>query len=227
MSQPERQPQTKRIAVVLSGCGFQDGAEITESVSTLIALGQMGATYNCFAPKVDFQAKNHLSGDPESQTRNTLTESARICRGEIKDIESLDVADFDAVVFPGGFGAALHLSDWAQKGSGCTVHPKVVQVVNAFHQASKPIGVMCIAPTLVAKILGKEHEVTVTIGNDGETAQEIEKTGAHHETCDVDDYITDRENKVVSTPAYMYGEAAPSQVFKGIQGLVKELVEMS
>lgn len=215
----------KKIAVVLSGCGFKDGSEITESVCTLIALTQAQAEYQCFAPDKNIESTDHLSGE-NSGTRNILSESARIARGKVLPLQELNTDEFDAVVFPGGFGAALHLCDWAQKGSKCQVLPDVVRVVKSFNDDGKPIGAMCIAPVLIAKILG-DKEVTLTIGNDKETAQEIEKTGAQHENCDVDDFITDRENKVVTTPAYMYDDAAPAQVFQGITGMIKELVEMA
>lgn len=215
----------KKIAVVLSGCGFQDGAEIIESVSTLIAVSEAGAEYKVFAPDQEFASKDHFSGQ-ETGPRNILHESARICRGKIEALEKLQEADFDALVFPGGFGAALHLCNWAQKGSACEVNPTIQFLIEAFHKASKPIGALCIAPVLVAKVLGP-CDVTVTIGEDAETAAEIEKTGAQHENCPVDDFITDRENKVVTTPAYMYGEAAPNKVFTGVSKALKELVEMA
>jgi len=153
-----------------------------------------------------------------------LTEAGRIARGKIENIEKLEAKNFDAVAFPGGFGAAKNLCNWAEKGSACEVNPQVQRVILDFFNASKPIGAICIAPVLLAKVLGHK-KVTVTIGNDKETAAEIEKTGAVHEECPVDDYITDRESKIVTTPAYMYGEAKPHDVFKGIFGLAHELVE--
>ena len=215
----------RKVAVVLSGCGFKDGAEITESVSTLIALGQFGASYQCFAPKMEIVATDHATGKPTGEKRNVLSEAARICRGEIQNIAELREQDFDAVIFPGGFGAALNLSNWGIKGAQSEVLPEVARVLREFHAANKPIGAICIAPTLVAKVLGREG-VVLTIGNDADTAAEIAKTGAIHENCAVDDYVTDRQHKVVTTPAYMY-ETQPHLVFKGISGLVKELVEMA
>lgn len=214
----------KKVAVVLSGCGFKDGAEITESVSALIALSQLETQYQCFAPNLDFEATNHLDGGAQG-VRNCLQEAARISRGEIQDLLTLQSGDFDAILFPGGFGAALHLCDWAHKGSECSVHQEVQRVITSFFEEGKPIGVICIAPVLAAKILG-HRGVNLTIGNDEETAKEITKTGAKHIECPVDDYVTDRECKVVSTPAYMLN-AEPAQVFKGISGLVRELVEMA
>lgn len=214
----------KKIAVVLSGCGHQDGAEITESVSLLVALNQAGAEVSCFAPDIEFDVINHREHKPQAEKRNVLTEASRIARGQIQNLSLLKTSEFDAVAFPGGFGAAKNLSNWAEKGSKCEVNPEVRRVITEFHAASKPIGAICIAPVLVAKVLG-EHKPTLTIGNDPETAAEIQKTGALHEECPVNDYISDRECKVVSTPAYMYGEAKPHEVFAGIFGLAHELVE--
>ncbi len=215
----------KKIAVVLAGCGFQDGAEITEAVCTLIALSELKTEYKVFAPNQEFTSKDHFNGH-ETGTRNIMHEAARIARGKIKPLDELQEPNFDALVFPGGFGAALHLCNWAQKGSNCDVNPRVQHLIEAFHKNSKPIGAICIAPALIAKVLGS-HGVTITVGEDAETAAEIKKTGAQHENCPVDDFITDRENKVISTPAYMFGEAAPHKVFVGISGALKELVEMA
>jgi enhancing lycopene biosynthesis protein 2 len=210
----------KKIAVVLSGCGHKDGAEITESVSTLIALSEAGARYKVFAPDQDFKA------DPTGETRNVMTEAARISRGEIEPLNNLKAQDFDGVAFPGGFGAALNLCDWAHKGSKCAVNPEAERVLKEFYEAGKPIAALCIAPALVARVLGPKG-VTLTIGNDKETAAEIAKTGAHHEDCAVDDFVTDREHRIVTTPAYMYGEAKPFEVFSGIRKAIRELAEMA
>lgn len=214
----------KKIAVVLSGCGFQDGSEITEAVSLLIALNEAGGEVTCFAPDIQISANNHLTGKPETEKRSLLAESARIARGQVTDIKKLHAKDFDAIAFPGGYGAAKNLSNWAEKGSACEVNPDVKRVIEEFHAASKPIGAVCISPVLVAKVLGK-FKPTLTIGDDAATAAEMVKAGAVHEECPVDDYISDRETKVVSTPAYMYGDAKPNEVFKGIFGLAHELVE--
>lgn len=214
----------KKIAVVLSGCGFKDGAEITEAVSTLIALSEAGAEYKIFAPNLEFTATNHIS-DQTQEKRNILTEASRIARGEISELKNLSVNDFDGIVFPGGFGAALHLCTWAQDGSGCQVNEDIQHIITDFHKNAKPIAAICIAPALIAKVLG-EHKINITIGNDKETAQEIEKTGAKHVECKVDDFITDRDAKIITTPAYMY-EAKPHLVFKGISGAVNELVNMA
>lgn len=214
----------KKVAVVLSGCGHLDGSEITESVSLLIALYQAGADVSCFAPDIEVPVTNHVDGKTLNEKRHVLNEAARICRGRIQSLQKLATKDFDAVVFPGGYGAAKNLSNWAEKGAQCEVLPEVKRVILEFHEASKPIGAICIAPALLAKVLG-DKKITVTIGEDKNTAAEIQKTGAIHEDCPVDDYITDRESKIVTTPAYMYDEAQPHEVFKGIFGLAHELVE--
>lgn len=215
----------KKIAVVLSGCGFQDGSAITEAVSSLIALGLSGADYQCFAPNREAPSKNHRDGS-EMGARNIMTESARIARGSISPLTDLAPESFDALLLPGGFGVALHLCNWATAGAKGSVDKTVASHVKAFYHSQKPIGAICIAPALLALVLGSE-QISLTIGNDKETAAEIEKTGATHEECMVNDFITDREHRIVSTPAYMYGQAQPHQVFAGISGLVRELVEMA
>ncbi|NCN42166.1 isoprenoid biosynthesis glyoxalase ElbB, partial [bacterium] len=198
----------------------------TEAVSTLIGLTQLGAQYEVFAPDAEFSVTDPLSGQSTGEKRNALTESARIARGKVRALSEMNETDFDGLVFPGGFGAALILSDWALKGSQAHVLLSVDQMIKAFYKASKPIAAFCIAPALLAKTLGSEG-VTLTIGQDRETALEIEKTGAHHEDCAVDDFITDRAHKIVTSPAYMYDDAKPSEVFAGISKALKEFVEMS
>lgn len=216
----------KRVAVVLSGCGHKDGAEITESVSTLIALGEAGADYEVFAPDTDFNVKNPLDGTPTEEYRSVLKESARIARGHIRPLSALNAKDFDAIAFPGGFGAALNLSSWAKEGAKCTVNKDVERVLNDFYKLEKPIGAICISPAVVARVLGSRG-VTVTIGDDADTAAEIRKTGAIHEDCAVDDFVSDREHRVVTTPAYMFGDAKPVEVYTGIRKAILELVEMA
>lgn len=217
---------SKNVAVVLSGCGHRDGAEITESVSTLIALGQNGASYQVFAPDMDAQASDPMTGEATLEKRNVLRESARIARGNVKPLSELNPLSFDALVFPGGYGAAKVLGTWAMDGKNSKVLPDIKRVIEGFYSQGKPIAAICIAPTLIAKVLG-EKGITLTIGNDKATAQEIEKTGAIHEPCKVTEFISDREHKIISTPAYMYDEASPYEVFQGISKAIKELAEMS
>lgn len=215
----------KIVAVVLSGCGFQDGSEITESISTLIALSENKIAYKAFAPDITFQSSNHINGEAQD-SRNTLIESARITRGKIHNLSTLNHEEFDALVFPGGFGVALHLCNWAEKGSQCKVNQCINLIVKSFYEKGKPICAICIAPALIAKILGKNN-VSLTIGDDKATILEIEKTGAYHVKCKVDDYVSDRENKIISTPAYMFEDASPHAVFSGIRKAIKELSEMA
>ncbi|MCW5782569.1 MAG: isoprenoid biosynthesis glyoxalase ElbB [Nitrospirales bacterium] len=216
----------KKVAVILSGCGFLDGAEITEAISTLIAIGQNGAAYEVFAPNKDVEETNHLTQKPTGQKRNVLQEAARIARGEIQPLEQLKAKDFDALAFPGGFGAALHLCNFAEKGSGGQIDPQVARVVKEFADSQKPIAAICIAPAIMALALGKKG-VNVTIGEDAGTASELEKTGAKHQNCAVEQYVVDHSNKVITTPAYMYGSARPHQIFAGVSGAIAELIKMA
>lgn len=216
----------KKVAVILSGCGFLDGAEITEAISTLIAIGQNGAAYQVFAPNKDVEETNHLTQKPTGQKRNVLQEAARIARGEIQPLEQLKAKDFDALAFPGGFGAALHLCDFKEKGSGGHIDPQVGRIVKEFNDSHKPIAAICIAPAIMALALGKKG-VNVTIGEDAGTASELEKTGAKHQNCAVEKYVVDHSNKVITTPAYMYGSARPHQIFAGVSGAIAELIKMA
>lgn len=215
----------KKVALILSGCGNQDGTEITEAVSLIISLSQIGAQIQGFAPDKDVPEKNHLTGEKTGKTRNSLQEAARILRGQVSDIKKLNAQDFDALCFAGGSGAASVLSDWAQSGAQCTVLLEVRQAIVDFYSQGKPIGAVCIAPALIARVLG-EKKITLTVGENDKTAAEIRKTGALHIECPVDDFITDRDHKIITSPAYMY-DATPAMVFKGISGLAKELLEMA
>ncbi len=215
----------KKIAVVLSGCGFLDGSEITEAISVLISLSECQAQYQVFAPALPLQEIDHVRQEATGKTRDVLSESARIARGHVQDLANLKASAFDGLVFPGGYGAAKNLSNWAQAGAQSKVHPQVDRVIQEFHSASKPICALCIAPVLLAQVL-REENLSITIGNDKETAAEIHKTGAEHVECAVDDFVTDRLNKVITSPAYMY-TATPYAVYTGIRKAVRELVEMS
>jgi len=216
----------KKVAVILSGCGHLDGAEITEAISTLIAIGQHGAEFKIFAPNKDVPETNHLTQQKSGQSRNVLQEAGRIARGDIQALENLKAQDFDALAFPGGFGAALTLCNFAEKGSSGEIDSQVLRVVKEFHDSRKPIAAICIAPAIMALAFG-DKGVNVTIGQDAGTASEIEKTGAKHQNCAVEHYVVDTANKVITTPAYMYGEAKPHQIFEGVSGAIKELLQMA
>ena len=216
----------RTVAVILSGCGFRDGAEIHEAVLTLLALDRMGVKARCMAPDIE-QAKvvNHLTGKESKESRNVLVESARICRGEITDIAKVKAADVDALILPGGYGAALNLSDFATKGAKAKVHPEVARLVRETHKAGKPICAICIAPGVIAAVLGKEKP-TLTIGNDEGTAEALQACGAKHENCGVREFVVDKKNKIVTTPAWMLGPSI-AHVAEGIERAVRETVAMA
>ena len=215
-----------RIGVILSGCGFKDGAEIHESVLTLLALDKLGCKIICMAPNID-QARvvNHLTGQESKEKRNVLAESARIARGEIKDAAQVKADDFDALILPGGYGAALNLSTFGKDGAKAEVNKDVARLVKEAHAKGKPIGAICIAPGLIAAVLGKTAHPLLTIGNDEETAGAIEACGAKHETCAVREFVIDKKNKIVSTPAYMLGPSI-AHVAEGIEKCVREVVAL-
>lgn len=215
----------KKVAVILSGCGVYDGAEIHESVITLLRLDQRGAHAQCFAPNVaQMHVINHLTGEQMPESRNVLVESARIARGEVKDIREANVEDFDALIVPGGFGAAKNLSDFAVKGAECTVQPDVLALAEAFAEASKPVGLMCISPAMAAKIYGPG--VICTIGNDADTAAAVDKMGATHQECEVSEIVEDTARKLVSTPAYMLAQSI-SEAASGINKMVDRVLELT
>ncbi|MBQ0712852.1 MAG: isoprenoid biosynthesis glyoxalase ElbB [Porticoccus sp.] len=217
---------SKRVAVILSGCGVFDGSEIYESVITLLQLDQAGAQVQCFAPDIEqMHVINHVTGDVmEGERRNVLVEAARLARGNIKNLAEANAEDFDAVIIPGGFGAAKNLCDFAVKGSGLTVDKSLVNFVQAMHQADKPVGLMCIAPAMVGKLFSED--VHFTIGDDLETASAIEATGAVHERCPVNNICIDGANKVVTTPAYMLAGNI-SEAASGINKLVDAVLEQA
>jgi enhancing lycopene biosynthesis protein 2 len=217
----------KKIGIVLSGCGVMDGAEIHESVLTLLAVDRAGAEPLFMAPNVNqLHVINHLTGvEAKGETRNVLVESARIARGKIRDIATVKAGDVDALIFPGGFGAAKNLCTFAVDGPDCSVNTEVARLVREVHAAKKPIGFICIAPALAAKVLGNERP-KVTVGNDKETARAIEKMGAQHVACAVTDFVVDKEKKVVTTPAYMLATRI-SEAAAGIEKLVKAVMELA
>jgi enhancing lycopene biosynthesis protein 2 len=214
------------VGVLLSGCGFLDGAEIHESVLTLLALDQQGATIICCAPKVSFAVVDHLTKKPTGEKRDVLAEAARIARGEIRDVATVQATQLDALILPGGFGAAKNLCNFAEKGAACTVHPEVERLIGDCLAARKPVGAICIAPALLARIAGKRGvKATLTIGNDAGTAGAIVAMGCVHENRPVTEVAVDRAHKVVSTPAYMLGPG-PAAVFEGIRKLVEQVLAL-
>ncbi|MCL1142748.1 isoprenoid biosynthesis glyoxalase ElbB [Shewanella gaetbuli] len=215
----------KTIAVLLSGCGVFDGTEIHESVLTLLALAKAGVNYQCFAPNIEqMHVVNHLSGEvTANETRNVLVESARVARGEVLNVTELDVSQFDALIVPGGFGAAKNLSNFATNGSDCQVSPDVETFLCEFALAAKPVGYMCIAPMMLPRIY---QNIQATIGNDTETAHAFNEMGGNHCEASVADIVVDEANKVVTTPAYMLAtNIAEANI--GIEKLVNKVIEMT
>ncbi|MDD2308922.1 MAG: isoprenoid biosynthesis glyoxalase ElbB [Desulfuromonadaceae bacterium] len=216
----------KKIGVVLSGCGVYDGSEIHEAVLTLLAIDRQGCEAICMAPNIDFTVTDHLTKKETAEKRSVLVESARIARGDIRDIKEVTASDLDAIIFPGGFGAAKNLCDFAVKGAAAHVNPDVARLLKEMAVARKPIGAVCIAPALIAAVLGKEYSPTVTIGSDAGTAAEIVKAGAIHQECPVTGFVVDRQNKLVTSPAYMLATRI-SEVYEGIDTCVREVVKLT
>lgn len=215
---------SKRIAVILSGCGVFDGSEIYESVLTLLRIDQNGAESQCFAPNItQHNVINHLTGEEMPESRNVLVEAARLARGEIMSLDECSADDFDGLIIPGGFGAAKNLSDFALTSAEMTIQPDVAAVVQGFAKANKPVGLICIAPAMAGKLFGQG--VRCTIGNDAQTAQAIKKTGAKHVDCAVHDVVVDEKHKLVSTPAYMLAGSI-SEAATGINALVDTVLAM-
>lgn len=213
----------KKIAVVLAGNGVFDGSEIHEATLTLLAITRNGAQYQCFAPDID-QAHviNHLTGEEIPEKRNVLVEAARIARGNIKPLSEYNAKNFDALVFPGGFGAAKNLCTFAFDGVDCKVNPDVEKAVRNTVAEKKPVGALCISPVLIAKILG---DVSVTIGQDEATLQAIEKMGGAHKKTSHGQIVVDEKYKVVTTPCYML-DATIDQIADGAENVVKKILEM-
>ncbi|MCB1150004.1 isoprenoid biosynthesis glyoxalase ElbB [bacterium] len=217
-----------KIAVILSGCGVYDGAEIHESVATLAALDRAGAQVTVAAPDIpQMHVVDHQRGEPAAdQTRNVRVEAARIARGPVADVKDLRAADFDAVILPGGFGAAKNLCTFAVDGADCSVNPDVAAFLRAMNAGGKVIGAMCIAPALVARIFGADGGVDVTIGTDPDTAAAVEAMGARHVDCPPTGVVVDAERRVVSTPAYM-NAGRIGEVFQGIEKLVATVLDLA
>lgn len=213
----------KKFAVVLSGCGVFDGAEIHEATLSMLAISRQGASYQVFAPDVDqHHVINHLNGEEMDESRNVLIESARIARGNALDLKRFNPSDFDGLLLPGGFGAAKNLSSWAFDGADATVLPEVEKAIRGMVKLDKPIGALCISPVILAKILGN---VQLTIGEDKETAQAMESVGAKHVESTHGEVVVDHKYKVVTTPCYML-DASIDQIADGADNVVKTMIEM-
>ena len=216
----------RKVGVILSGCGFLDGSEIHEAVLTLLCLDELGATAVCMAPRGPQQhVVDHERSAPYGESRDILREAARIARGRIQDIARVSAQQLDAVVLPGGYGAAKNLSDFASKGAEAKPHAEVARLLREMHAAKKPIGAICIAPAVVAATLGRQVQPTLTIGDDAGTAKALTAMGVVHRTCPVTECVIDAKNRIVSSPAYMF-DARVRDVAAGIRKLVAAVMAM-
>ena len=217
----------KKIGVLISGCGVNDGAEIHESVITMLALDRAGVETVMMAPNIDqMHVVNHYTGQEMDEFRNVLVESSRIARGNIKDMAEVTGNDIDALIIPGGFGVVKNLCDYAMAGSECSINPDVIRLVTEVHLLQKPIGAICIAPAMMAKILGEQDEsAEMTVGSDESTANDIKTMGSTHVTCPVTEMVVDKEKKIITTPAYMEAQSI-KEAAEGIEKLVVEILSM-
>ena len=216
---------TKQVAVILAGCGVYDGSEIYETTLTLLRLDQLGIGYHCFAPDMDqHKVINHVTQETtQGETRNVLEESARLARGDISPLSDLDAENFDAVIVPGGFGVAQNLCDFALKGDSMQVLEPLKDILDAFREDAKPIGLICISPVMVPRLLGEG--IAVTIGHDPGVAGAISAMGGLHRSCSVEEIVVDFENRVVTTPAYMLATRI-SEAATGVFKMVERIDEM-
>jgi enhancing lycopene biosynthesis protein 2 len=213
----------KKFAVVLAGCGVYDGAEIHEAVMTLLAVERAGASSQCFAPDVNqFHVLNHLTGKEMNEKRNVLVESARITRGNIMPLSAYKVAEFDGLIFPGGFGAAKNLCSWAFEGDDCKVNPDVAKAVETTFEARKPIGAMCIAPVILGKLF---KGTNLTTGQDPASQAFIEKSGNKYTPTTHGEVVADPVRKLFTTPCYML-DATITQILQGTENLVREMLRV-
>ena len=211
----------KKFAVALAGCGVFDGAEITETVLTLLAIEKAGASYQCFAPDIEqYHVIDHIEGKPAGETRNVLTESARITRGNTKALSEFKAGEFDALIFPGGFGAAKNLCSWAFEGDNAKVNHEVEKAVKAMHEAGKPIGAMCIAPVILAILF---RGAKLTTGQDPASGSFIEKKGNQSITTDHGQVVIDPVHKLFTTPCYML-DASITQIAEGTQNIINAML---
>jgi enhancing lycopene biosynthesis protein 2 len=215
------------VAVVLSGCGYLDGAEIRESVAVLLALAKRKVDIRMFAPDAPQPVvMNHLSGKANSDTRNMLVEAARIARGKIQPLSELSDHDYDALIMPGGFGVAKNLCTFASEGAnGKILYPELERDIKAMYQDGRPIGAICIAPALIALAL-KAEKLELTLGAEGSGAEELEKLGHTHFITKPNEIHVDEAYKIVTTPAYMYDDAPIDEVFVGVDALIEKVLSM-
>jgi len=217
----------KKVGLLLSGCGVNDGAEIHESVIAMLALDRAGVEMELMAPNIDqMHVVNHYTGQEMDEYRNVLVEASRIARGNIKDMAEISGNDIDALIIPGGFGVAKNLCDYAMAGPECSINPDVFRLISELQSLNKPIGAICIAPAMMAKIFGEQGaSANMTIGFDEATSKDIESMGSVHVECKVSDMVVDEDNNLVSSPAYMEAQSI-KEAADGIEKLVKQVLSM-
>ena len=223
----------KKIAIILSGCGNRDGSELQESLSLMLAIDRQGWQYQCFAPEGLFEVVPHVDVEEteeegtvlDIEQRDIFVESARIARGNLRPLEEYKPADYDALALPGGMGAARNLSTFAFDGSRMEVIDSVQDAILETYRAHKPVVAMCIAPMVLAKVVGR-YEVELTLGPDNNQASGIAKGfGCRICACGPTDVCVDSEHKVITTPAYMAATRI-SEIFAGAENMVARLAEM-
>lgn len=210
------------IAIILSGCGNRDGSELQETLSLMLAIDRRGGRYQCFAPDGQYKVVSHLSGNETGESRDLFEESARIARGNIRPLADYRATDYDALALPGGMGAARNLSSFAFQGAQMTVRPDVEQAILSTYEAHKPVLAMCIAPMVLAKVLGR-YGVTLTLGQPCAASQAAEQLGARHHVCGPTDICVDPVHRIYTTPAYMVGTRI-SEIFAGADHMVEALM---
>jgi enhancing lycopene biosynthesis protein 2 len=216
----------KRIGVILSGCGVNDGSEIHEAVLALLALDRADAEAVCMAPdRPQADVVDHRAGQPSGETRNVLVESARIARGDIHDIAEVKAQELDGVILPGGFGAAKNLTTFAKDGPSCEVDPEVARLLREVHAAGKPIAALCIAPAVLAAVFGRDLNPQLTIGTNKEVAAALEAMGARHRAVEPTEVVVDAEHRIVTTPCYMSATRI-RDIATGAEGAVQELLAL-
>ncbi len=214
----------KKIAVILAGCGNRDGSETHETLSVLLAMDKRDMQYQCFAPCGEFSVYNHIEGTETGEKRNLMLEASRLCRGAIKPLCEYKADDFDALALPGGMGAAQNLSTFAFEGENMKVNTEVEKAVRLTYEAKKPIAAMCIAPMILARVLGEKH-IALTLGGNCPAAECAVKFGCQHIECASHEVAVDKENKILTTPAYMVASRI-SEIFVGGDALISELEKM-
>ena len=213
----------KKVAVILAGCGTRDGSEINETVTLLLALDQHNIEYQAFAPDENqYEVDNHVTGQCTMEKRNMMVEAARIVRGNILPITKFNANDYDALLFPGGTGTAKNIFTYAIDGIDFKVNKEVEKAIKDIHAQGKPIGAMCIAPLMVAKVLGN---VNVTMGSGNcRQAKELPMIGCKHTETTHGGVAIDKENKVYSTPCFML-DATLKDVYQGAWNLVEAMIK--